>query len=944
MRPLLQHTLQRHDFVRHHLSRYNQVIAILDTGILNQIVGGQRYHDRRVAEAVAGRGDAVVRPALTSIETAASGEPGRWIYKVVAPTGVTLHATPAPDARVVGSRAAGDHIRVLQVRHTPHSGPWLQLDPTALAAHEAGGSLPHDDNDDDDDDDADDDLDDDVDAEDGLGMFGVSAWASVNSRRFFNADLRAPRRDVWVRVETRSGDGDATPLVVKVDAVDVAHVASVTVEGERHDDEAAAAAAADGAPPVAPKRLHSLAGEFMDAPFVSRLGDDGATGAASDACVPPEGDAGIAEPEVVAARVAAAAALPLGATVTLTNLSGAEASRYNGVTVVVVTELALPDCRQGVRLHAPFAGKRLHARVSNLVAAPSASAAAAGAEPTPAALEVQDRAARVLGLTLHELGLAPERASADGAVAALGFRIDESTPAEALDAALRAAIRDTLHAPAGAGEAARRAHAVLAAAVAAAPAEAAATATASTRQVPVAPDTLVRHGVVGSRAAAAARAAASGSSVVEAENGIAALKEVLLDELDRCAEARIGEGADALRIRLTLALAQLATGREAAALAAAAETCVLHPHAASVAVVHARALLRVGRRGEAIAALERGVGASTDRPTAASTDGLWAARIGAGMLRALRAAEYRQKAAADAYERGAFADAAKAFQEALACIEAGARDDKHGRAALHTSIAACLRRGKRAAEGALECDKALMLLPRFARALFRRAVCLLESAQPAEAVAAFEALYTVERTWPRLSEWMLRAHAAQRRAAHHKGARGSASAARNQHNNGGGSGWRDNASDNNTGDAALPAGVGSADEAQSRNRLAREPDHYVVLGITLDCTEKQLKAAYRMQVGRKRLRLLPSGATVGHARPSLPRQRSHAMPTCLFTPRCVRAHAVHVARRTLQSLKHHPDRVGESGTAAFQRVQRAYETLSDPGALTLLNQCTESVV
>ena len=34
----------------------------------------------------------------------------------------------------------------------------------------------------------------------------------------------------------------------------------------------------------------------------------------------------------------------------------------------------------------------------------------------------------------------------------------------------------------------------------------------------------------------------------------------------------------------------------------------------------------------------------------------------------------------------------------------------------------------------------------------------------------------------------------------------------------------------------------------------------------------------------------------------------------------------------LQSLKHHPDRVGEGGTAAFQRVQRAFEVRRAHGA------------
>ena len=59
-------------------------------------------------------------------------------------------------------------------------------------------------------------------------------------------------------------------------------------------------------------------------------------------------------------------------------------------------------------------------------------------------------------------------------------------------------------------------------------------------------------------------------------------------------------------------------------------------------------------------------------------------------------------------------------------------------------------------------------------------------------------------------------------------------------------------------------------------RIAKEQDHYVVLGVNSDATEKQLKTAYRMM-----------------------------------------------------SLKYHPDRP-KGSTAAFQRIAGAYQTLSDP--------------
>eukprot|EP00965_Chrysotila_dentata_P186178 6147816-Pleurochrysis_carterae.AAC.1 len=78
-------------------------------------------------------------------------------------------------------------------------------------------------------------------------------------------------------------------------------------------------------------------------------------------------------------------------------------------------------------------------------------------------------------------------------------------------------------------------------------------------------------------------------------------------------------------------------------------------------------------------------------------------------------------------------------------------------------MAACFRRDKKADAAIGACDAALSLLPRFGRALFRRAACLLEASRPAEAVEAFESLYRVDRDWPRLADWLVRAHAAERR-------------------------------------------------------------------------------------------------------------------------------------------------------------------------------------
>merc|ERR1711959_433098 len=70
-------------------------------------------------------------------------------------------------------------------------------------------------------------------------------------------------------------------------------------------------------------------------------------------------------------------------------------------------------------------------------------------------------------------------------------------------------------------------------------------------------------------------------------------------------------------------------------------------------------------------------------------------------------------------------------------------------------------------------------------------------------------------------------------------------------------------------------GGGWAEAAEERD-IATEKNHYTVLGVPTDATDKQLKRAYRVM-----------------------------------------------------SLKFHPDKEGGS-TRAFQRIASAYETLSDP--------------
>jgi tetratricopeptide (TPR) repeat protein len=842
-------------------------------------------------------------------------------------------AAPTLSAAIVGTRNRGDFLRGLELKETPQGGAWLRI--ASLAGAEEGDVEEEEGADGEEDEE-----------EDVYQSTMRHLWGSS----YFNRDHRRKPTQLWVRLQQQDGD-----TLVRVEATDCPHISDATlVEGEARDDAADTAAAVGSTPTPAVRRLDSLAAEFLDAPFIPQLGS-GAAPAPGSAVADPAAaaDSGAAEAALLAAALAASGgvatggALPLGAAVVMTQLTGAESAKFNGVSGVVIS-LPGEGGRQGVRLNAPYSGKRLRSRPANMVPAEvaqraaaeedDAAAAASGAPPpprlatesVPPALQPLARRAAVLGLTLSELGLRLAGSGADADVddigSRVGFRIGGCSADEALDAALRCAMRDALRDDGGAAAAAVAAHATLQAALAKAAkpaassdaADAAASSPApsadgddsaptlpSTRRCAVAPDTLLRHGALGARVAAAARAAASTTSVREAESGLAALKDLLLDELDRTVNAAtasaaaakssidddddadvdaddevvpedVPESVDALRLRLSIALAHLHSGRHSTAHSAAVEAVEAHPHSPAAALVHARCLLRAGKRAEAHKLLELAAEAKTAASAAAAAaappkpevlaaavpDTPWAREVAGVMLRATKAAERRQVAAADAYDRGSFLDAAAAYREAIACLEGGSRDDVHGRAALHANVAACLRRAKQPAQAVEACDAALALLPRYGRALFRRAVCLLEAGLPAESVAAFEAVYRVDRSWPRLADWLVRAHAAVRRGGGAAASSGAPAA----------TGRRAAARSAEEEAEAAAAAAAEADAAT----IVRERDHYVVLGVTCDATEKQIKSAYRMR-----------------------------------------------------SLKHHPDRVGASGTAAFQRIAEAFAVLSD---------------
>ena len=113
-------------------------------------------------------------------------------------------------------------------------------------------------------------------------------------------------------------------------------------------------------PPRRITALRTLAGEFLDQPFVPRLdGGDPAAAAAPDGDAEEAGDEKADEPAAIAAFASAAATaaseLPVGSAVVVHGLQGLESSAYNGVHAVVVSAL-LEGGRQSLRLQHPFSG------------------------------------------------------------------------------------------------------------------------------------------------------------------------------------------------------------------------------------------------------------------------------------------------------------------------------------------------------------------------------------------------------------------------------------------------------------------------------------------------------------------------------------------------------------------------------------------------------------
>jgi len=344
---------------------------------------------------------------------------------------------------------------------------------------------------------------------------------------------------------------------------------------------------------------------------------------------------------------------------------------------------------------------------------------------------------------------------------------------------------------------------------------------------PLPPHMLVESGVLGTRAAIAGRLAGNENSIANVEEGVRALRQLLADEhrrLSRCAgvtwpprAAELPrappESADSLRLRLTLVRALLRCRRDDEALKEVRAAVRAHPYSAAALQWQGRCLLRLARREEGLQAL----GAAVNVGPSGGCDSEWGHMGAASRLKALRRGQRCRIRAEDEYARGNFAAAATRYGEALASTPS---DDKWGRATLLANRAACYRRERSLRKAIEDCDVALALFPRYGRALFRRAACLLEAGLSVEAVRAFEVLLGIDREWPDLCNWLVRAHAHVKRSERNDRSRFASTKPKR-------------------GNKCPGDEVGVDGELNGS-------DYYSVLGVSQDATEKQLKRAYRL--------------------------------------------------------------------------------------------------
>uniref|UniRef100_A0A7S2RSL7 J domain-containing protein n=2 Tax=Rhizochromulina marina TaxID=1034831 RepID=A0A7S2RSL7_9STRA len=827
------------------------------------------HREKRVAMALAGTD--VEQPGPSSAEAllslgATEDDDTAFLYRVVALEGVLLWTAPGGEGQEIGRRDVGNVVRVAS-----HQDGWLKLansEKAVVPKLEVGRKVMV------------------VDGQykgergqivremDDMREFGVRLIGYSGTGSFHISELKEDTfEDIFRSPQSPGGEGAYSGDLWMQAGSDVAELAE--------EDLPALTLPAEG----------EEAGLF-DRPFEPRLEgpEGGATAPEADHDQDDgEGAAGSREDEHLAEALrplrvsgppgggeattltseGAACLFPVGSKV---RLGGLKSDQYNGLCGTVITRMNA-NGRFGVRLDEQEEGKKILLRPENLTITKGAAAGATGsreaateqegAEANAAMEAVWQRAAATLGLSLEVLGLqgssgstaALSRQGAEDLISAQLRAVERNCSVDVTDA------RSVVELQRGTEVEARSAHAVLTAALETLP-PTEASAPAPFKILP--PHELLEKGWLGQQAAEAAQALEAIKSTAEVDESLGHIAVLLREEQRRllrhdsehkardpapqaydqslqAVEAALSDTCgDALIFRLARVRGLLRSRRDQDALREAAAAAKLHPTATAAQLCHARCLIRGGHQTEGYALLVRassGGGCAGEGPS-----GRWAAAEAGRRLKAWRRAQRHEVRAKDAYSRGRFEAAATEYSSMLENL-ALVGDDRWARATAHVDRAACHRRHRDFQRAVQDCDAALALFPRYGRALFRRAMCELESGASEAAVKTLEQLLRVDRQWPNLCDWLIRATAQVKRQ-QSQGASGFSFQA-----------------DRDT---------------QDSSSLTGNEDYYAALGVPSDATDAQLKRAYR-----------------------------------------------------LQSLKYHPDRQGGS-TTAFQLINTAYQTLSDP--------------
>eukprot|EP00281_Chroomonas_sp_CCMP1168_P024963 CAMPEP_0206225250 /NCGR_PEP_ID=MMETSP0047_2-20121206/7451_1 /ASSEMBLY_ACC=CAM_ASM_000192 /TAXON_ID=195065 /ORGANISM="Chroomonas mesostigmatica_cf, Strain CCMP1168" /LENGTH=340 /DNA_ID=CAMNT_0053648245 /DNA_START=6 /DNA_END=1028 /DNA_ORIENTATION=- len=193
----------------------------------------------------------------------------------------------------------------------------------------------------------------------------------------------------------------------------------------------------------------------------------------------------------------------------------------------------------------------------------------------------------------------------------------------------------------------------------------------------------------------------------------------------------------------------------------------------------------------------------------------------------------------------------------------------------------CLRKAREFPKAIDEIAQALRVRPSYKHALFELALSMLDAGRPAGAISVLEKLLNLDRRWPRIAYWMQLAHANQKRSQDKLEAMpvGHTPSGVPMRKPGELPRTPEQAQNDHLVTEAIRRG-GFVERAGVIHGI----DHYVLLGVSVDHTEEELKRAYKTA-----------------------------------------------------SRKAHPDKNGGSNHA-FQAVAAAYETLSEPDARALYDE------